>query len=281
MDRAYFTGEHQVVDRRTFVSSLADGGLAVASFVTAQDTSPAPKTIRVQNVVLVHGLFADCSCWSEVITRLQAVGMNVTSVQNPLTTLEDAVAETQRVLDRQDGPTVPAGHSFSGMIVTEVGVDPKVSAVVYVAARAPDAGEDYTALAKKFPTPPASAGIIFDGDEGRLTEVEFLRDFASDLPEARARVLYAVQQPFHKTLLTSKTKHAAWRSKPSFYAVSTEDRTINPDLERFMAKRMGAKTIEVKASHLSLISHPDDIANLILQAGGHSGLRSSAPTAFR
>ena len=160
------------------------------------------------------------------------------------------------------------GHSFAGMIVTEAGVDPKVSALVYVAARAPDAGEDYAALAKQFPTPPASAGIVFDGDEGRLTEAAFLRDFAGDLPEARARVLYAVQQPFHKALLTGKTEHAAWRAKPSFYAVSTEDRTINPDLERFMAKRMAATTIEVKASHLSLISHPQEITDLILQAAG-------------
>ena len=145
---------------------------------------------------------------------------------------------------------------------------PNVSALVYVAARAPDAGEDYTALAKTFPTPPASAGIVFDGDEGRLSEAAFLRDFAGDLPEAKASVLYAVQWPFHKALLTGKTTQAAWRSKPSFYAVSTEDRTINPDLERFMAKRMGAKTIEVKASHLSLISHPDEITNLILEAAG-------------
>src|SRR5262249_45185233 len=157
--------------------------------------------------------------------------------------------------------------SFSGMLVTEAGVAPNVSAVVYVAARAPDAGEDYTALAKKFPTPPASAGIVFDGDEGRLTEAAFLRDFAGDLPEPRAKVLYAVQQPFHKALLAGKTAHAAWRSKPSFYAVSTEDRTIDPDLQRFMAKRMGATTIELKSSHLSLISHPQEIADLILQAG--------------
>ena len=148
------------------------------------------------------------------------------------------------------------------------GVHPNVSALVYVAARAPDAGEDYTALAKTYPTPPATAGIVFDGDEGRLSEKAFLRDFAGDLPEAKARVLYAVQEPFHKALLSGKTTHAAWRSKPSYYAVSTEDRTINPDLERFMAKRMGAKTIEVKASHLSLISHPDEIARLILEAAG-------------
>jgi len=160
------------------------------------------------------------------------------------------------------------GHSFSGMIVTEAGVDPKVSALVYVAARAPDAGEDYTALAKRFPTPPASAGIVFDGDEGRLTEAAFLRDFAGDLPEARAKVLYAVQEPFHKALLSGRTTEAAWRSKPSFYAVSTEDRTINPELERFMAKRMGARTIEVAASHLSLISHPEEITQLILEATG-------------
>src|SRR5262249_48978988 len=145
------------------------------------------------------------------------------------------------------------------------------------AARAPDADEDYTALAKKYPTPPASAGIIFDGDEGRLSEEAFLRDFAGDLPEAKAKVLCAVQWPFHKALLTGKTRHAAWRSKPSWYAVSTEDRTINPDLERFMAKRMGAKTIEVKASHVSLISQPDRIANLILEAAGRTWAARGRP----
>jgi len=254
------------VDRRTFVSTTV---VAAASslLVRAAHAQPAPKA---KNVVLVHGLFADGSSWSEVIPRLQAAGLNVTSVQNPLTTLPEAVASALRVLARQDGPTVLAGHSFSGMIVTDAGMHPKVSAIVYVAARAPDAGEDYTALAKKYPTPPASAGIIFDGDEGRLSEEAFLRDFAGDLPEAKAKALCAVQWPFHKALLTGKTRHAAWRSKPSWYAVSTEDRTINPDLERFMAKRMGAKTIEVKASHVSLISQPDTIANLILEAAGRS-----------
>jgi pimeloyl-ACP methyl ester carboxylesterase len=251
------------VQRRTFLTMAAG-----AAGLLLQRSAFAQGPARARNVVLVHGLFADGSCWMEVIPRLQAAGLNVTSVQNPLTTLDEAVAAAQRVIARQDGPTVLAGHSFSGMIVTEAGVDPKVSAVVYVAARAPDAGEDYGALAQKFPTPPASAGIVFDGDEGRLTEAAFLRDFAGDLPEAKAKVLYAVQEPFHRALLTGKTTHAAWRSKPSFYAVSTEDRTINPDLERFMAKRMGAKTIEVKASHVSLISQPETIANLILEAAG-------------
>ena len=149
-------------------------------------------------------------------------------------------------------------------------MDPNVAALVYVAARAPDAGEDYGALVKKFPTAPASADIVFDGDVGRLPESAFLTDFAGDVPRAKARVLYATQQPFHKALMTGKTTQAAWHSKPSFYAVSTEDRTINPDLQRFMAKRMGASTLEVKASHLAMISHPDEITQLILKAAGHA-----------
>jgi len=252
------------LDRRSF-SRTALASLAVALSPSALALPAGPK---IRNIVLVHGLFADGSCWSEVIPLLQDRGLNVTSVQNPLTTLPDAVAEATRVLDRQDGPTVLVGHSFSGMIVTEAGMHPKVSSLVYVAARAPDAGEDYAALAAKYPTPPATAGIVFDGDEGRLSEAAFLRDFAGDLPVRKARALFAVQQPFHKPLLTGRVTNAAWRSKPSWYAVSTEDRTINPDLERFMAKRMGATTVELKSSHVSMISHPHEIARLILEAAG-------------
>ena len=252
------------MDRRTFVSMV----IASAAGLRLERAAHAQPMPNVQNVVLVHGLFADGSCWSEVIARLQAKGIQATAVQNPLTTLQAGVEATRNVLALQRGPTVLVAHSFAGMIVTEAGVDPNVSAVVYVAARAPDAGEDYTALAKGFPTPPASAGIVWSGDEGRLSEEAFLRDFAGDVPADKARVLYAVQAPFKRALLADRTTHAAWRSKPSWYAVSTEDRTINPELQRFMVKRMGAKTIEVKASHLSIISQPDTIADLILEAAG-------------
>jgi len=261
------------VNRREFsshvllgLSALALSGKGLAQSAPANHGAGSQAPMKARNIVLVHGLFADGSCWSEVIPRLQAKGFNVTSVQNPLTTLPECVDACRRVLDRQDGPTVLVGHSFSGMIVTEAGVHPKVSALVYVAARAPDAGEDYTALAKTYPTPPASKGIVFDGDEGRLTQEAFLNDFAGDLPRERALALYAVQEPFKKALLTGKAAHAAWRQKPSFYAVSTKDRTIDPGLERFMAKRMNAYTIELPSSHVSMISHPEQITDLILQA---------------
>src|SRR6516162_10028693 len=159
------------MDRRTFV------GLTAATGVNSllSPTAFAQTTRKARNVVLVHGLFADGSSWSEVIPRLQAAGINVTSVQNPLTTLPEAVDAAANVLRRQDGPTVLAGHSFSGMIVTDAGVHPNVSALVYVAARAPDAGEDYIALAKNFQPPRLSAGILFEGEKGRLSEEASLR----------------------------------------------------------------------------------------------------------
>lgn len=255
------------LDRRTFTGSLVAAGVSLGS----AKAFAAPREVRkANNVVLVHGLFADGSSWLEVIPYLQARGLNVVSVQNPLTSLDDAVAACNRALDRQDGPTVLAGHSFSGMIVTEAGVHPKVSALTYVAARAPDADEDYTALAAKYPKPPASAGIVFDGDEGRLSEEAFVRDFAPDLPQSKARALYAVQWPFRKSLTAARTTRAAWRSKPSFYAVSSQDRVIDPELQRFMARRMGAEVLELAASHVSLLSRPREVANLILNAAGRS-----------
>src|SRR3977135_3252822 len=183
-----------MMNRRTFSTALVAGAAASLSSTRGMAANSTPPKAR--NVVLVHGLFADGSCWSGVIARLQTSGLNVTSVQNPLTTLPEAVASAERVLARQDGPTVLVGHSFSGMIVTEAGVHPNVCALVHVAAGAPDGGEDYTALAKTYPAPPATAGIVFDGDEGRLSEEAFLRDFAGDLPAGKAKVLYAVPCPF-------------------------------------------------------------------------------------
>jgi pimeloyl-ACP methyl ester carboxylesterase len=194
------------------------------------------------------------------------VGLRATAVQNPLTSLADDVAHTRRILALQDGPTILAGHSFAGTVISEAGVDPKVMGLVYVAARAPDIGEDFGALAKGFPTPPASAGLVYEDGFGRLTEQAFVNDFANGVDPVKARILYAVQGRVSDTLFGEKTTEAAWRSKPCWYAVSRQDRTISPELERFLATRMGASTIEVDAGHLSLITHPDEVADLILYA---------------
>jgi len=219
-----------------------------------------------ENIVLVHGAYADGSSWAKVIAILQKAGKKVIAVQHPLTTLEAGVEIVKRTLDEEDGPTVLVAHSFAGMIISETGIHPNVSALVYVAARAPDAGEDFPALAAEYPTPPASSGLVWKDGFGKLGEEAFLKDFAGDVPTAEAEVLFAAQGPVSDTLFKGKTTQAAWREKPSWYAVSTEDRTISPDLERFMAKRMNAKTIELPSSHVSLVSHPEEIAQLILEA---------------
>jgi pimeloyl-ACP methyl ester carboxylesterase len=248
-----------------FLTGVATSLLGDSSNLQAQ---PA---VSARNVVLVHGAYADGSCWSEIIGRLQLAGLKTAAIQNPLTSLTHDVAATRRILALQEGPTVLVGHSWAGTVVSEAGIDPKVTALVYVAARAPDAGEDYTALAAKYPTPPASAGLVKSDNFAQLSEEAFLRDFASDIEPAKARILYATQGPISEILFSGKTTNAAWRYKPSWYAISTEDRTISPELQRFMADRMKAKTIEVKASHLSLISHPQEITDLILNAAGPSG----------
>ena len=241
---------------------------AIATLSPVAHALPADAaTPQVRNVVLVHGLFADGSSWGNVIPLLQAHGLHVTSVQNPLTSLPDDAAAVKRALAQQDGPTLLVGHSYAGMVITEAGDDPKVAGLVYIAARAPDVGEDYPALTRKFTPAPASAGIRWDASGwGTLGEEAFLRDFAGDLPAAEARSDFAVQQPFARAITQAKTTVAAWRDKPTWYAVSTQDRTIDPDLQRFMAKRMNARTIELPASHVSLLSHPQEVADLIIRA---------------
>jgi pimeloyl-ACP methyl ester carboxylesterase len=248
-----------MINRRVFSGMMVAGALS-AAFAKSVPTA--------KNVVLVHGLYADASCWLDVIPYLQSAGLNVAAVQNPLISLEEDSAAVRRILALQNGPTVLVGHSFAGTLISETGVDPNVSALVYVAARAPDAGEDFGALAAKYPKPPASSGVMKANGYFWLSEEAFLKDFGGDLDPARARALYAVQGRGADALVTAKTTNAAWRVKPSWYQVSTEDRTINPDLERFLAKRMNATTIEIASSHLSLISHPKQIADLILSAAG-------------
>jgi pimeloyl-ACP methyl ester carboxylesterase len=237
----------------------------VAFRVNAQ-TPAAPAQAR--NVVLVHGAWADGSSWSDVIPHLQAAGLHVTAVQNPLASIEDSVAETRRVLALQDGPTVLVAHSWGGTVISETGTDPKVSALVYVAARAPDANEDFVALSGKFPTMPVRAGVEDHDGFTTISEEAFIKYFANGVQHERAEVLYAVQQPTAASLFGGRTTAAAWRTKPSWYAVSKLDQTISPDLERFLAKRMKAHVIEVNAGHLSLVSHPKEVADLILEAAG-------------
>jgi pimeloyl-ACP methyl ester carboxylesterase len=270
------------MNRKTFLGQLmASAVLATATFGVAHadtDTGTVPSApqlatapgksapVAVHNVVLVHGLYADGSSWGKVIPLLQAKGLHVISVQNPLTSLQDDADAVKRALAQQDGPTLLVGHSYAGMVISEAGADPKVSGLVYIAARAPDAGEDYPALTRKFPTAPAAAGLTWRGDWGSLSQEAFLKDFAGDLPSAEALSYFAVQQPFARAVASGKTTTAAWRVKPSWYAVSTQDRTIHPDLQRFLAQRMGAATIELNASHVSLLSQPQAVADLIVKA---------------
>lgn len=265
------------LSRRTFGQVGAAGVAAVAlagrSIPAARADTPVSRTpiadVRAHNVVLVHGLYADGSSWIDVVPHLQAAGLHVAVVQNPLTTLADATAETRRVLALQQGPTVLAGHSWSGTIVSEVGNDPSISALAYIAARAPDADEDFSALAKRFPTPPASMGVVVTPDGyAQLDEPTFLRDFAGGVPTERARALYAVQGRNLSTLTGERPTTAAWHDKPSWYQVSAQDRTISPELERFLAQRMNAHTVELDTLHLSLVTQPQPVAAVILAAAG-------------
>jgi pimeloyl-ACP methyl ester carboxylesterase len=220
------------------------------------------------NIVLVHGAWADGSCWSGVIERLQADGYHVTAPQFPLTSLADDVARLRQVLDLQDGPAVVAGHSYGGQIVTALGADaPNVAGLVYIAAFGIDEGESLGALLSQGPTPPALAHLFTDKHGfGWLPEGDYVHHFAADVAPVRARVMHATQQALAGSTFTDVMGVPAWKSLPSWYLVATEDQAIPPDAERLFASRMGATTIEVASSHVAMVSHPDEVTRLITTA---------------
>ena len=226
------------------------------------DTATAKPTI-----VLVHGAFADGTGWQRVIPILQRDGYEVSAVQNPLASLAGDVETTKRVIDAQKGPVVLVGHSYGGAVITGAAAgSPNVKALVYLAAFAPEAGEPVGAFGEKYPVDlnsalkPDSAGFLYV-DRARFREL-----FCADVPATEARVAAATQKPIHNSAFGASVPQAAWKNIPSWYLVSQDDRAINPELERFYAKRMNAKTSEVKASHVAFISHPDVVARLIEQA---------------
>jgi pimeloyl-ACP methyl ester carboxylesterase len=220
------------------------------------------------NIVLVHGAWADGSSWSGVIERLQADGHHVTAPQFPMTALASDVGRLRQVLDLQDGPTIVAGHSYGGQIMTALGTDaPNVAGLVYIAAFGIDAGESLGALLSQGPTPPALEHLFTDKQGfGWLSEDDFVNHFAADVDPARARVMYAVQQPLDGAAFTDVMGVPAWKSLPCWYLVATQDQAIPPDAERQFAARMGATTVEVASSHVAMVSHPEETAQLIKTA---------------
>jgi len=217
------------------------------------------------NIVLVHGAWADGSSWSGVIERLQADGYHVTAPQFPLTGLADDVARLRQVLELQDGPAVVAGHSYGGQVMTALGADaPNVAGLVYIAALGLDQGESLGGLLSQGPVTPALAHLITDTRGfGWLSEEDFVAHFAGDVDPVRARVMYAVQQPLAGSAFGDVMGVPAWKTLPSWYLVAADDEAIPPPVERQFADRMGATTIEIPSSHVAMVSHPRDVAQLI------------------
>jgi pimeloyl-ACP methyl ester carboxylesterase len=222
---------------------------------------------KASNVVLVHGAWADGSSWAKVIPLLLARGLHVSAVQLPLTSLKDDVATVKRALALEDGPTVLVGHSYGGVVITEAGNDPKVSALVYVAAFAPDAGQSVGSLGATTEPAPMGAEVRPDAQGFlKLTEAGVKNDLAQDLTPTEKDVLFAAQAPTAAGVFGDNVSAAAWKTKPSWYLVANQDRAIPPSLERAMAKAIKARTIEVDASHVAMLARPLETANLILEA---------------
>jgi pimeloyl-ACP methyl ester carboxylesterase len=217
------------------------------------------------NVVLIHGAFADGSCWSAVIEDLQAKGYEVTAPQFPQTSLADDIARLRQVLARQSGPTILAGHSYGGQVMTALGADaPDIVGMVFVAAFGLDEGESIAALGGDAPPPPALANLIVDEQGfGWLPEDDFVNHFAADVDPVQARVMYAVQQGVSMSVFDDVMGTPAWKSIPSWYLVAANDEAIAPDAERMFAERMEAETVAVPSSHVAMVSHPDAVVELI------------------
>jgi pimeloyl-ACP methyl ester carboxylesterase len=245
--------------------SLIMSATLISSTALAQKQAPQAAT----NVLLVHGAFADSSSWNRVIPILQEKGLHVVTVDIPLTSLAEDVAVTKKAIAEQSGPVLLVGHSYGGTVITEAGDDPKVAGLVYVAAYAPDKGQTTLELGASFaPTPgraeikPQPHGFLL------LTQKGVSEDFAQDLPTPEQNTVFASQIPLDAASLGTKLSTAAWNTKPSWYIVSANDRIIPPNQERSMAKSIGARTTEVKASHVVMLSHPKETAAVILQAAG-------------
>ncbi len=229
------------------------------------------STTLVKNIILVHGGFVDGSGWQRVYNTLKKDGYTVTIVQNPTITLADDVAVTKRAIDAQNGPVILVGHSYGGAVITEAGNDPKVAGLVYIAAFALDKGESVSSLLKD-PPPGAPVPPILPPVDGflMLDRAKFPASFAGDVNPEEAEFMADSQVPWGVNALGGTISEAAWKAKPSWYLLTTEDRMIPPEAQRFMSKRAGATVVEVKGSHAVYVSQPRAVASLIEQAANGS-----------
>jgi pimeloyl-ACP methyl ester carboxylesterase len=225
------------------------------------------QELVAKTAVLVHGAFADGSSWQKVIPILQEAGLKVIAVQNPTDSLENDAAFTKRAIKEAEGPVVLVGHSWGGVVITEAGNDAKVRSLVYVAAYAPNTGESLRDVVSKYPASEARKSFLQD-DDGylRLSEEGVSRYFAPDLPVTEQKVIGAVQGRYHTRTFTAPVSRAAWRDKPTFTVVSTEDLIIAPQLQRDQVKAANATAIEVAGSHVVMLSHPEQVAGHIIRA---------------
>ena len=245
----------------SFVAAGLLGGLVQPAFAQSSGASARPS------VVIVHGAFADGSDWAKVVARLQAKGVQVTAVQNPLESLAGDVAAANRAIDNQPGKVVLVGHSWGGTVITEAGKHDKVASLVYVAAFAPDAGQSVASVTKGQPAAPGNDSIGADSHGWlSLSPAGLARDFAQDVPAEQARVMAATQGPIKASAFGEPVSTAAWKTKPSWFIVANQDRMILPALQRSMAQKIGAMVTEVSSSHVPQQSRPDDVAKVILDA---------------